>query len=50
MIFGIIPVALGVLFQQIVINPIGCNHDQTPIMSICQVGGVGLVLDLDRTI
>lgn len=44
MIFGIIPVGLGILFQQIVINPIGCNHDQTPIMSICQVWALGVLL------
>ena len=44
MIFGIIPVGLGILFQQIVINPIGCNHDQTPIMSICPVWALGVLL------
>ena len=43
MIFGIIPLLFGLLFQQIVINPICCNHDQTPVISIWQVWALGVL-------
>jgi len=43
-IFGFLPFLFGLLFQQVVINPISCNHDQTPVMSIWQVWALGVLL------
>ena len=43
MIFGFLPVLFGLLFQQIVINPISCNIDQTPVTSIWQVWALGVL-------
>jgi len=43
MIFGFLPLLFGMLFQQIVINPISCNHDQTPIISIWQIWALGVL-------
>ena len=43
MIFGFLPFLFGLLFQQIVINPISANHDQTPIMSLWQVWALGVL-------
>lgn len=44
MIFGYIPILLGLLFQKIVINPISCNLDQTPVHSIWQIWALGVLL------
>jgi E3 ubiquitin-protein ligase MARCH6 len=43
-IFGFLPFLFGLLFQQVVINPISCNHDQTPVMSVWQVWALGVLL------
>lgn len=43
MIFGYLPLLFGLLFQQIVINPISCNMDQTPIISIWQIWALGIL-------
>ncbi|RNA37476.1 E3 ubiquitin- ligase MARCH6 [Brachionus plicatilis] len=44
MIFGFIPILFGLLFQKIVINPISCNLDQTPVHSIWQIWALGVLL------
>lgn len=44
MIFGIMPLPFGLLFQQVVISPINCNHDQTPVVSVWQVWALGFLL------
>lgn len=44
MIFGIIPLPFGLLFQQVVIAPISSNHDQTPVVSMFQVWALGALL------
>jgi E3 ubiquitin-protein ligase MARCH6 len=43
MLFGLLPLLFGLLFQQIVINPITCNHDQTPLVSFWQVWALGVL-------
>jgi E3 ubiquitin-protein ligase MARCH6 len=43
MIFGYMPLLFGLLFQQIVINPISCNMDQTPVISIWQIWALGIL-------
>lgn len=43
-IFGFLPLLFGLLFQQVVINPISCNHDQTPVLSVWQVWALGVLL------
>lgn len=43
MIFGFLPILFGLLFQQIIINPISANHDQTPVMSLWQIWALGLL-------
>ena len=43
MMFGIIPLVLGLLFQQILINPLVCNLDQTPVISLWQVWALGVL-------
>lgn len=44
MVFGVIPIPFGLLFQQVVITPISTNHDQTPVISIVQVWALGALL------
>jgi E3 ubiquitin-protein ligase MARCH6 len=43
LLFGIIPLLFGILFQLCIINPISCNHDQTPVMSLWQVWALGVL-------
>jgi len=43
-IFGLMPLPFGLLFQQVVISPISCNHDQTPVISVWQVWALGALL------
>ncbi len=43
MIFGILPLMFGLLFQQIIINPLSCNNDQTPVVSMFQVWALGVL-------
>ena len=42
-VFVIIPFLFGLLFQFIVINPISCGFDQTPVMSAWQVWTLGVL-------
>lgn len=44
MIFGVLPLPFGLLFQQVIINPLSCNHDQTPVISIWQIWALGVLL------
>lgn len=44
MIFGLLPLPFGLLFQQVFINPISCNHDQTPVISFWQIWALGVLL------
>jgi len=44
MIFGFLPLLYGLLFQQVVISPLSCNHDQTPVISLWQVWALGILL------
>jgi hypothetical protein len=38
------PLPFGLLFQQVLISPISCNHDQTPVISVWQVWALGALL------
>lgn len=43
MIFGFLPILFGLLFQQIVINPISCSLNQTPVHSLWQIWALGVL-------
>ncbi|CAF0717397.1 unnamed protein product [Brachionus calyciflorus] len=43
MIFGFLPILFGLLFQQIVINPISCSLNQTPVYSLWQIWALGVL-------
>jgi E3 ubiquitin-protein ligase MARCH6 len=43
LLFGIVPLLLGLLFQQVVINPICCKFDQSPVISLWQVWALGVL-------
>lgn len=44
LIFGIIPLLFGLLFQLIVIIPISCGYEQTPVISAWQTWALGVLL------
>jgi E3 ubiquitin-protein ligase MARCH6 len=44
LIFGIIPLLFGLLFQLIVIVPISCGYEQTPVISAWQTWALGVLL------